>query len=99
MTLYMPLLLSDIVVSRLSWSAAHSSTDSAGIWHLVALRATTSVVYTVVLAYVYTVMSLKKFPDYCFQSSSLRLLLGAEAPVVTPTGVDFSFFLYCCVGG
>ena len=30
--------------------------------------------------------------DCCFKSSSLRLLLGTEAPVRMPNGVDISFF-------
>ena len=30
------------------------------------------------------------FPVCCFQSSTFRLLLGAEAAVMTPNGVDFS---------
>ena len=31
------------------------------------------------------------FLDCCLYSSSLGLLLGTKAPVMTPDGVDFSF--------
>ena len=51
-------------------------------------------VMTTVLHIIYIIIYYTVVYSVVYTSHGLRLLLGTEAPVMTPNGVDFLFFLY-----